>query len=56
MDPAHKGLIRTKESAQKQMELINRANVESQKSSLRTKYGIKENLNPLFQLNLDLYQ
>ena len=48
--------LRTKDSTIQQMRIIADAPTEAQRKQRRTLYGLSENYNPLFQLDVDFFQ
>ncbi len=55
MTPTIVGRLRTKESSNTQISLITMADGK-RKRTLRTKYGLYDVYNPLFQLSVDLFR
>lgn len=55
-DPGIIATKRTKELSAKQMEKIRRETCEQKRKEMRKECGLRESENPLFKLNLDLFQ
>lgn len=55
-DPTEVAERRTKALALSQMEEISRQPSETQKTSKRTNFGMKEDGNPMFSLSVDLFR
>lgn len=56
LDPSCTGDVRTKELAIFHCDEIAKQPNESRKASLRTKFGMNEKSNPLFDLSVDLFR